>query len=236
MKILITGASYQELEPIIKHYVVPGSSKDAMGKLIQAGAVDFLVHGIGQAFTTMHLSHIYNQNQYDLAIQAGICGSFNKSLTPGAVCQVSSECFSDLGAEDRDEFLDIFDLQLMKRNEQPFFDGFLLNTNRFESHFLQSIQRVKGITVNTVHGNTSSIENIKKRLQPDVESMEGAAFFLTSLYAGIPFIEIRVVSNFVSPRDRKAWKIKEAIQMLELTITDLIDHFLSGEIEINKKQ
>ncbi len=235
MKILITGASYQELEPIIKHYVVLGSANKTRGKLIQAGAVDFLVHGIGSAFTAMYLSHIYHQNKYNIAIQAGICGSFNKSLAPGSICQVSSECFSDLGAEDKEQFLDIFDLQLMNRNEQPFFDGFLLNTNRFESSFLQSIQRVKGITVNTVHGKASSIEKIKKRLQPDVESMEGAAFFLTSLYAGIPFIEIRAVSNFVSTRDRNAWKTKKAIQRLELSVTDLIDRFLSGEIDINKK-
>ena len=234
MKVLITGASYSELEPIIKQFVVAQDCPAEPGRLIHAGSVDFLVSGIGSVFTTLHLTRALLQTDYDLLIQAGICGSFEEEFAPGDICQIISERFSDLGAEDHDKFLDIFDMNLMDPDTAPFVDGFLLNPNQFASPFIQAIPKAKAITVNTVHGNASSISKIKKRWHPHVESMEGAAFFLASLYAGVPFLEIRSVSNYITPRNRSDWEIDVAIHELSLIIPELISHFLSGDISVNQ--
>jgi futalosine hydrolase len=41
--------------------------------------------------------------------------------------------------------------------------------------------------------------------------MEGAAFHYVCLQEGMPFAQVRSISNYVEPRNRSAWKIKEAV-------------------------
>ncbi|GAE07797.1 menaquinone via futalosine step 2 [Paenibacillus sp. JCM 10914] len=45
--------------------------------------------------------------------------------------------------------------------------------------------------------------------------MEGFGVATAAAAAAIPVLEIRSISNMVGPRDRGAWKIKEALQALE---------------------
>lgn len=57
----------------------------------------------------------------------------------------------------------------------------------------------------------------------DVESMEGAAFFEACLRHGVPFAEIRAISNFVGETDRSRWDIPLALQRLETALIRLKD-------------
>jgi futalosine hydrolase len=76
------------------------------------------------------------------------------------------------------------------------------------------LRKVKGITVNTVHGTQQSINDIKKRLNPITESMEGAAVLYCSEKEGIPCLQVRSISNYVEPRNKDSWKIGLAIKNL----------------------
>jgi len=73
---------------------------------------------------------------------------------------------------------------------------------------------VRGITVNTAHGNAHSIARVVERFRPDVESMEGAGFMYACLVHGISFAQVRAVSNIVETRNRVAWKLAEAVDSL----------------------
>ena len=55
----------------------------------------------------------------------------------------------------------------------------------------------------------------------DVESMEGAAFFEACLAAGVPFAEIRAVSNAVGEEDRSRWNIPLALANLQSFLNSL---------------
>ena len=79
---------------------------------------------------------------------------------------------------------------------------------------LTGLPTVDGVTVNTVHGNEASIARVTERFNPDVESMEGAAFMYACLIHGVPFAQVRAVSNLVERRNRAAWKLNEAIAEL----------------------
>ena len=68
--------------------------------------------------------------------------------------------------------------------------------------------------MNTVHGEDVSIESVRSRFAPDVESMEGAAFMYACLIAGVPFAQVRAVSNRVERRNRAAWDLAGAIENL----------------------
>ncbi|HVG69567.1 MAG TPA: hypothetical protein VM819_01615, partial [Vicinamibacterales bacterium] len=67
------------------------------------------------------------------------------------------------------------------------------------------------------------IAAIRARYDPDVESMEGAAFMYASLIAGVPFAQVRAVSNAVERRNRGAWKMDQAIKALSVESVRLLE-------------
>jgi len=77
-----------------------------------------------------------------------------------------------------------------------------------------NLKNVGAITVNTVHGNEASIKKVTERLSPQLESMEGAAFFHACTQMDVPCIQIRAVSNYVEKRNRDSWNIGLAIKNL----------------------
>ena len=85
-----------------------------------------------------------------------------------------------------------------------------------------NLQKVKGITVNTVHGNEESIAEIVNRLNPDVESMEGAAFFKVCKEFAVPCIQIRAISNNVEKRNKANWNMSLAIGNLNNQVARII--------------
>ena len=48
-----------------------------------------------------------SQPPFDLALNFGVCGSFDRALEPGCVVHVVSDRLPELGAEDGDSFLPI---------------------------------------------------------------------------------------------------------------------------------
>jgi futalosine hydrolase len=53
--------------------------------------------------------------------------------------------------------------------------------------------------------------------------MEGAAFMYSCLVAGVPFAQIRAVSNVVERRNRDGWKIDEATDALGVVAVRLLE-------------
>jgi futalosine hydrolase len=88
---------------------------------------------------------------------------------------------------------------------------------------LASLPAVRGITVNTVHGNERTIATVVGRFAPQVESMEGAAFMYACTMCGVPFAQIRGVSNTVERRNRAAWKLAEAIENVARAAVEILE-------------
>lgn len=160
---------------------------------------------------------------YDLALNAGLCGSFDPALPPGSVVHVVSDCFPELGAEDGDRFLSVGELKLLDEHEFPYAGGRLVNAAPPANSALARLPAVSGITVNTVHGREASIARVVERLAPQVESMEGAAFMYACLVTGVPFAQVRAVSNVVERRNRAAWRISEAIDALAAAMREIVE-------------
>lgn len=220
MQVLLVSSTRGEIELVIqrlsKDWISHEDGQFTWGQL----NVHCLLTGVGSVPTAMHLANAFARSKPDIAIQAGFAGSFIEDLPVGTVVHVIEEQFADLGAEGRDGgFIDIFQLELTERSAFPFTDGKLINTEAGKFTFLQP---VKGISVNKVHGYVPSITSIRKRYGPDIESMEGAAFFYTCLYFNVPFIEIRAISNRVEPRDRESWNIDLAREKLSVAILEML--------------
>lgn len=224
MKILITSATWLEIK-LLADELNPVSEKPDFLKSgkINGHYIDILISGIGTVFTTYSLTQLLNHNSYDIIINAGIAGSLNSGLNIGDVVNVISEEFADLGVEDREEFLTLFESGFVNSDKFPFNGGILKAT--FNNKAFDSMIKVRGLTSNISHGNEASITKIRRKFRADIESMEGAAVFYVSINRGIPCCEIRAVSNYVEPYDKTNWNIPLSLENLKdrlmMTFNDL---------------
>ena len=179
-----------------------------------ASAVDTLVTGVGMVATAAHLARTLATRAPDLVLNVGVCGTFDRALTPGTVVNVVTDGLSELGVQDGPAFIPADVVGLVAPDEAPYTAGRLVNPFHFTIPALTALPRVDGITVNTVHGDAASIAAVVARCQPQIESMEGEAFMYACLLAGVRFAQIRSVSNVVERRNRDAWQLEEALHSL----------------------
>jgi futalosine hydrolase len=186
--------------------------------------VDVLITGVGMVATAAWCSRVLAETRYDLGLNVGLCGSFDRALDPGRAVHVIADRIAELGAEDDDTFLTVQQLNLLGDDEFPFTGGQLVNVAPPANATLSSLPAVHGITVNTVHGNHRSIAAVTQRFKPQVESMEGAAFMYACLIHQLAFAQVRAVSNVVEKRNRDAWKMAEAIRGLGDTALNILEN------------
>jgi futalosine hydrolase len=197
--------------------------------------VDVLITEIGMVATAAWCSRALAETPYDLALNLGVCGSFDRALEPGCVVHVVADRVAELGAEDGEAFLSLDQLELPgepvdpAEPENPAWKGRrmaraeLVNVVPPSNAALTRLPAVRGITVNTVHGNERSIAAVVRRFQPQVESMEGAAFMYACLIHELPFAQVRAVSNIVERRNRQAWRMADAIGALSTVAVNIVD-------------
>jgi len=174
--------------------------------------VDFLITGVGMVATAFSLGKHLATNKYDIAINLGIGGSFDRNIALGEVVEITRDTLTELGAEDDEDFITIDKLGFGESN--------FAATYALPAHF--NLKKANAITVNTVHGNETSIKKLNSRINAQIESMEGAAFFYACLQMNIPCMQIRAVSNYVEKRNRDAWQIGLAIKNLNTFAGELV--------------
>lgn len=207
MKILLVAATRAEISLVIENFNLPD------GNFLNSGNFDVLITGVGMTATAFALGQ-YLSAEYKLILNLGIAGSFDHNIPLGSLLNISSDEFAELGAEDHAEFRTIEELGFGK--------GSFNAVNNLLNDSLKDLQKVKGITVNKVHGNRESIDQIVKRLNPITESMEGAAVLYCCAQMDIPCLQIRSISNYVEPRNKENWKIGLAIANLNKWAIDFL--------------
>ena len=136
------------------------------------------------------------------------------------VVNVIDDEFAFWGSEDHDDYLSVFDLNLQMADETPFTNKKLIPLPTDFS--IATYKKVHGLTVQTVTGSSTSLLKLNKYYEADIESMEGAAVFYVANQFGISALQLRAISNFVEPRNRESWKIKEALTVLIDAVRPLI--------------
>jgi futalosine hydrolase len=173
-----------------------------------------LIPGVGMTYTAYWLGKTLSAKLYDCAINLGLAGTFDDNIKIGEVVNVHSDRIAELGAEDGEKFLSLIDMDLIEDEDFSLQNGEMINAIPIENEFTKTLKKVSAITVNTTHGEESSIENIKTLFNPQIETMEGAAFFYACLLEGIPCLQLRAISNKVERRNKQNWDIKLAVQNL----------------------
>ncbi|RMG72758.1 MAG: futalosine hydrolase [Bacteroidetes bacterium] len=179
-----------------------------------------LLHtGVGIVNAAYRLGQILARQPFDLGIQLGIAGSFDLELPLGTVVEITRDAFSEMGAEQPGGFMDMeaMGFAVLEKGEKRWYNWL---ENPTPSPCV--LPKVAGITVNTVHGEATSIEAAATRWQATAETMEGAAFFYAMLREGIPFYAFRGISNHVTPRTRGNWEVALAADQAQAFVLEAL--------------
>ena len=159
--------------------VVISPTREEIAPFAESGPGDgitVVVAGVGMAETAEAVRRVLAELSPSMIILAGIAGRYSGStLKVGDATLVERERVADLGAVREDGFEPLF----RKDYICPFAAGF--------DDFPKA-------TANTV--NAAGIY-FAGETAADLENMEGAAFFAMCLGAGVPFLELRCISNTV---------------------------------------
>jgi len=224
MKILLVSATYLEIEPLLLQFNFEQVINQKLKRYTyNKHQIDVLISGVGMTCTAYWLGKTLNTKLYDVALNLGLAGSFDNNLNIGQTVQVISDQISELGAEDGETFLSLIDMDLIVDEDYTLNHGMMKNTIPIENPIIENLQQVKAITVNTTHGSAIAIKRIKKIFNPQIESMEGAAFFYACLLEGITCAQIRTISNKVEKRNKDNWNIPLAVKNLCATGLGIIN-------------
>ena len=215
-----TPAEANSLEIIKGIQVIPGGFQFAETE------ISLLVTGVGSVATAWALTKWISSNATpDLAINIGIAGSFRKEIEIGEVVMPVTDCFADAGIETGNDFLTLGEAGLEDPDSFPFRRGKIVAENIFVTKAAKLVNPVNAITVNTSTGSAEKIEKLIEKFKPDIETMEGAAFFYICSRGNIPFLAIRSISNRIEIRNADNWNISLALSRLSEKLKEVLQLF-----------
>lgn len=178
--------------------------------------IDVKLAGVGPISAGIQTAKALTADEYDLVINMGIAGGFTDKAEVGSLVIANEIVSADLGAESPEGFITLDEL------------GFGASTRvKADSDLVQillevmkeeniSVQAGNILTLSTVTGTAETTSKLQQR-EPGAlaEAMEGYGVAMGAKEFGLPVLEIRSISNPIGPRDRSAWRIKDALVTLE---------------------
>ncbi|CAG7646879.1 futalosine hydrolase [Paenibacillus allorhizosphaerae] len=224
----VTGLSGAGTRILIVTSVAAEKEAVERGLAGKCDRIDVIVSGVGSAATAARTAAALALSKagYGLVINAGIAGGFAGRAEIGTVVIASEIVAADLGAQSPDGFISLDELGFGSARAEV--DGG--SAARLTGALLAAgLPAVSGpvLTVSTVTGTAEGALELSGRVPgAAAEAMEGYGAAVAARHFGLPILEIRAVSNAVGPRDRSAWRIKEALDALE-TVSSIIAEVFS---------
>ena len=167
--------------------------------------VQLIVTGVGPVNAAHAATVAIMEQTPDAIVVCGVGGAYPSSgLQVGEVASAEVEIYGDLGAQSPSGFLDMKALGFpVVSSPAPLF-------NEIPMQVFPTNTRARFVTVSTCTGTESSACELEARTQGGVENMEGAAVAHVAHLHRIRVGEVRGISNIVTNRDTKSWRLKDA--------------------------
>ena len=173
--------------------------------------------------TTLALQALLQQQRPASVLVFGVAGAYpqrhraDAALKVGDLCVVGTERLADEGVAKEDGFLDLAQMGL--GDVGPF----AADTVRSQAIAdALGCPIVGGATVSTCSGTETLSAAIAKRTGAAIETMEGAALALACQAAGVPWVELRAISNWTGARARGGWDLSRATAALHAAVRRLL--------------
>lgn len=201
----------------------------------------YSISGIGKTNASHAATLLIEKYIPSLIINFGICGAYPSSgLKVGDIAVAVKEVYGDEGVILKDGFhgTDFIGIPLLRKGRKKHFNEFVLDKKLVKqsvnlSHICSTLARgwmgdfkIKSgafVTVSTCTGTNKRALDLEKRFGAICENMEGAAVAHICCLYGIPFVEIRGISNIVENRDINKWDIRLASENCQKAVMGLLN-------------
>ena len=221
--VLLVAATEMELAPLRKALREPHEVAGTWGGrwhgAVGATRVALAAHGVGKvnaaAGTMAHLLEVRPRAIVQVGIGGAYVGSF---LSNGLVAAASEELQLDLGVRHAGGRVD--GLATLGFPATPEVGGRPARYERVPTHDglqlalreVLALPTLRFATLDAVTGDVDAGAALQRAFDVSVESMEGAAVAQLSDRLGVPFAELRGVSNLVGERDKQRWDVRGAVR------------------------
>jgi len=193
-----------------------------------------VVTGIGAVNTAHALTRYFAVNAApSLVIQTGIAGAYVPADVPvGSVLLADTEIYGDLGVLTPAGWCPMEEIGIpliaASLSQPARFNYFPLDADLVAwaastaGHLI--LRAGKFVTLSQVTGVRAVGDALYERFGALCESMEGAAAAHVCALHGVPFLEVRGVSNLVENRDRAKWRVTEAANAAQTAVLKLLEN------------
>ncbi len=173
-----------------------------------------LLTGVSKSNAAGATAQALATRRYAGVVNLGIAGRLpGESLALGSVIVADRSVFADEGAQTPAAFVTCvalgFPLAGPCAGDES--EGVDADGDLAMALMVPGAVRGRIATVSTCSGTDALAVEVARRTRARCEAMEGAAAGLACLRFGVPFAEVRVLSNTTGDRDRQAWDIPLAM-------------------------
>lgn len=190
--------------------------------------------GMGKANAAHAATLLISQFNPESIIIFGVGGAYPSSgANVGDIVLASEEIDGDGGVLTFEGFKDTeyIGIPLVQKEGALFYNRFPSCKKLFAAaHKVLSPPKTRGrihigrfVTLSTCTGTSVRAKELEGRYKALCENMEGAAAAQTAIIHGIPWLEVRGVSNIVEDRDLKKWDIPRAAQAAQEAVQQILE-------------
>lgn len=212
-----------------------GGGRPAIRGQIGGRAVRIVVSGIGLVNTAQSLTAVVEESRPALVLQVGIGGAFpSTGLAVGDIAVATEEVLGEFGVLGEAGWSDGETIGIpLLDTDPPTYNRIPLDSPSTDlaKEVTAAVATAHGartqagpfLTVQNVTGTDDLASTLEQRFGVICENMEGAAAAQVCAIYGIPFVEIRGISNVVEKRDPSKWNIPLAAERAQEAALALID-------------
>lgn len=180
--------------------------------------------GVGKSAAAVGLCRAIAATSPRGVVTFGVCGAYpvaaaGPALDVGDLCLVTEAVLADDGVEGDAGFADLRALGL--GDPGPFgADPGWLELARDAGP--AALELVRCATVSTCSGSDARSFELARRTSARIETMESAALALACRAHGLPWLDVRCVSNRTGPRGSAGWQLETAVQRVQTAVRHVV--------------
>ncbi len=179
---------------------------------------DLVISGVGKANAAGAVARTLDASRHAAVVNLGVAGSLPGASSPPIVGLVvaTASVFADDGVATPEGFV--------TQAELGFPPSDLPGMNVPGDDALVATMRTLGgvaaciATVSTCSGTDARAADVARRTGAVAEAMEGAAAGLAARRIGVPFVEVRAISNTTGDRASQRWDLRGALDRVRSTV------------------
>lgn len=220
--LLVTTATTKEMKSAFGFADAPSVEQGEVVEFELNGRKLLLaVTGVGMVNSAMYAGRLLEKHAVTGVVNLGIAGAYDIEENPlCSTCFVWKELWPEYGLLGEDGIADPEAIGFAQGHldGEPIWNKIKLNPTNdaqiMKLSFDKNWLRASSVSVNSVTGSPTRAGWLKTACSANIENMEGFAFAYATALSGIPFLEVRTISNVVGSRFAEEWDVKGALKAL----------------------